>query len=699
MKKTLLALSITAALLTSGGLAAQDHSNRANELDKVVVAASPLRHGAEDVVRPVEILAGTELDDSREATLGDTVSKLPGVQSSFFGAGVGRPIIRGLDGPRVQVLSEGLGTLDVSTVSVDHAVTIEPFLADQIEVLKGPATLLFGSGAVGGAVNVVDGRIHEERVDGISGRTELRGNTVADERAGMFRVDAGAGNVVVHADTFYRETDDYEIPGFAELEHDDHDHGDGDDDDHGHEEPAQGLLENSATRTRGGAVGASYVGERGFAGMSLSRHESRYGVPGHEHDDHVHDDDHGDESNDDHGDGDDPEEHGGVVIDMKQTRVDVKAGLDQPFAGHQSLRVRMAHNDYEHVELEGDEIGTRFDNTGVEGRVELVHDEIAGWTGAYGLQFGRRDFKAVGEEAFVPPSESTDLGLFLIERRQWDRLLLEVGGRIDRQKIDPESPHPSRDFDAFSVSMAGEWRFSDRWHLRLGIDRAQRAPGAEELYSDGLHVATGSYEIGDVDLGRETSNQAELGVHYHSDPIELKVSTYVNRFDDFIHLAETGEEIDHVEVHQWQQADARFHGAEVEVKIKLVDNGYGRYQLRLLADTVRGKLDDGGGNLPRIAPGRFGAGLDWSLGNWRAGLSAVRYRSQNDVAEHETATDGYTLVDADLAYAFDIGENEMEVFVQGRNLSDEEARLHTSFLKNIAPLPGRSIGFGVRAFF
>lgn len=689
MKKTLLVLAIVSALSLPGAVHAQDHTQRATELDQIVVTASPMRHSAEDVVRPVEILAGTVLDDIRASTLGETVAKLPGVQSSFFGAGVGRPIIRGLDGPRVQVLNEGLGTLDVSTVSVDHAVTVEPFLADQIEVLKGPATLLFGSGAVGGAVNVVDGRIHEERADGISGRAELRGNTGADERAGMARIDAGTGNFVFHADGFHRETGDYDIPGFAEQESA-HDH---DDDDHDHGEPSRGVLENSATRTRGGAVGVSYIGDRGFAGVSLSRFDSRYGVPGHEH---GHGDEHADGEDHDHGD---EGEHSDVVIDMKQTRVDVKAGLDQPFAGHRSLRVRLAHNDYQHVELEGEAIGTRFDNAGVEGRVELVHDEMAGWNGAYGLQFGRRDFEAVGDEAFVPPSVSSDLGVFLIERRQWNRLLLEVGGRFDRQSVDPENALPQRDIDSISASVAGEWRFTDRWHLRLGLDRAQRAPGAEELYSDGLHVATGSFEIGDAALERETSNQVELGLHYHSDPVELRLSTYLNRFDDFIYLADTGQENGEVEVRQWQQSNARFKGAEGELKLKLTENATGRYQVRLLADTVRGTLDDGGGNLPRIAPGRFGGGLDWSLGHWRAGVSALHYLSQIDVAEHETPTDGYTLFDADLAYAFDIGESAMEVFLQGRNLGNEEARLHTSFLKNIAPLPGRSIGFGVRAFF
>jgi iron complex outermembrane receptor protein len=684
-RPTLLTIAILIAF-ASQCAQAQDHAERAaDQLDEVVVTASPLRRKTDDLARPIEVVTGTALDDQREKTLGESVARLPGVQSSFFGAGVGRPIIRGLDGARVQVLSEGIGSLDVSTVSADHAVTIEPFLADQIEVLKGPATLLFGSGAVGGAVNVVDGRIHEQAVDGFGGRMELRGNTVADERAGAFRIDGDAGRLGLHADAFYRETGDYEIPGFAERGHDDHDHGD----DHEDEE-TRGLLENSRTRVRGGAFGASYIGERGFLGGALSRYENRYGVPGHSH---------GHEDHDDEGDDDHEEEHGDVVIDMEQTRTDVKSGLNRPFSGHEALRVRIAHNDYRHVELEGDEIGTRFENTGTEARIELVHAPIAGWTGAYGTQVGQRDFEAIGEEAFVPPSESSDLGLFLIERREWERASLEAGGRYDRVKVDPDFDHPSVSTGAFSASLAGEWRFSGDWHLRLGLDRAQRAPGAEELYSDGLHVATGGYEIGHPGLDKETANQVELGLHYHGQRVELKLAAYLNRFDDFIYLAETGEDIDESPIRQWRQDDAEFHGGEAELGLTLADNASGRYRLRLMADTVRGELDDGLGNLPRIAPGRFGAGLDWNWNGWRASISALHYRRQNRIATNETSTPGFTLVGADLAYAIDVGDEEIEVFLQGRNLGNEEARLHTSFLKDVAPLPGRSMGFGVRAYF
>lgn len=697
MRNRPLAAAVAALLGTPAALPAwaQDHAERARELDTVVIQATPLRQLSEGTARPVEVLTGPALDDRRAATLGETVAGLPGVQSSYFGAGVGRPIIRGLEGPRVQVLSEGLSSQDVSTVSVDHAVTIEPFLADQVEVLKGPSTLLFGSGAIGGAVNVVEGRIHEQQLEGIGGRAELRGDTVADERAGMFRIDAGNGPWVFHADAWYRRTDDYRIPGEAERhDHEENGHAFGhDDDDHGHDHG--GRLENSATRNRGGAVALSRVGERGFLGVALSRFESRYGLPGHGH---HHDDGH-DLPAGIRAPGDEEEEHEEVTLDMRQDRADLKAGLDAPFAGHEALRVRLSHSDYTHTEFEGDEVGTVFGNRALEARVELVHAEIGGWRGAYGVQAGRRDFEALGEEAFVPGSRGSDIGLFLVERREWDRFNLELGGRVERNRISPDTgDHDPASFTGVSASAAAEWRFTEALHLRLGLDRAQRAPSAEELFSDGEHVATQAIELGDAELGKETANNIELGLHWHGERVDFRASVYRTRFDDFIFLADTGEEDDGLPVRQWSQADADFRGAEAELKVTLAENASGRHQLRLMADTVRGELRDGG-NLPRIAPGRWGIGYGWSRGAWRASASALRHRGQDRVAAFETATPGHTLVDADLAWSFMAGDTELELFAQGRNLTDREARVHTSFLKDQAPLPGRSLGVGLRAFF
>ncbi|MGQ4659979.1 TonB-dependent receptor domain-containing protein [Lysobacter sp. F6437] len=728
-----LVLAVSMALPLAAQAAAQvevptaGHDHQPTDLTAVEVHATPLAGTAEDLVRPVEVLAGERLDAAKANSLGETVNKLPGVQSSYFGPGVGRPIIRGFDGARVQVLSNGLGSGDVSTVSVDHAVSIEPFLANQVEVLKGPATLLYGSGAIGGAVNVIDGRIPEHvTAEPLQGRAELRGGTVNDQRTGMLRLDgtSESGNVVFHFDALHRETGDYEIPGFAENEHAHEEH---EEPGHAHEEELgmAGILPNSAVRTDSAALGVSWVGDRGFLGVGYSLFNSRYGVPGHSHpegeDDHAHDDhDHDEPAGEAHHD------EGAVRIVMDQRRSEVRGGLDD-LGAFESLRVKFARTDYTHTEYEGDEVGTVFDNTGTEARVELVHQPVLGWDGALGVQWSQRDFLAVGAEAFVPGSESNDTGLFWIGEREFGPTKLEIGARHDRNEVDVDDSiaiGPDRKFDTTSLSAALRWDLDDTLHLSLGLDRAQRAPTAEELFSNGLHVATGSVELGNPDLDVETANRAELGLHWHNGPLRVGASVYQARFDDFVYLADTGIVEHDGPVRSWTQHDARFNGAEAEVDWTFIDNDNGAWSMRVFGDVVRAKLDGSGsreiavsvphgdhnhnyvatlandGNLPRIAPARVGGELRWETGEWRASLGAVRYAEQDDVAEHETATPGYTLVDAHLAWHIDShGGNAWEVFLDGNNLLDEEARPHTSFLKDLAPLPGRGIEFGVRAFF
>ena len=688
-------------------------------LDAVEVKATPLPDTAENLARPVEVLSGARLDEAKANSLGETVNKLPGVQSSYFGPGVGRPIVRGFDGARVQVLSDGLGSGDVSTVSADHAVTIEPFLADQIEVLKGPATLLYGSGAIGGAVNVIDGRIPEVEPDEpFQGRAEVRADSVNDGGTGMLRLDGATGNgFVFHFDGLHRETGDYSIPGYAESARQLAEEGETPDPD------THGVLPNSALRTNSAALGLSWVGDAGFLGAGYSLYSTRYGVPGHSHEHEHGEDEHGHEEEHEEEAG---HEEDGVRIVMDQRRTEVRGGLNDigPF---KSLRAKLARTEYTHTEFEGDVVGTVFDNDSTEGRVELVHQPFGGFDGAFGLQFARRDFLAIGDEAFVPASKSRDAGLFWIGQRQFDALKLELGARHDQNRIDVDDRTaigPDRDFDTTSLSAALQWDFSEAFHLSLGLDRAQRSPTAEELYSNGVHVATGSVELGAPDLDVETANRAELGLHWHRGPLKLGAALYHVRYDDFIYLADTGVEEHDGPVRLWTQDDARFNGAEAEADWNFAQNDSGSWNARLFGDIVRGELSGSGsrevdfsvphgdhthdytaqlargGNLPRIAPHRVGGEVRWELGDWRASLGAVRYARQDDVAAYETETPGYTLVDAHIAWHRDTpAGNAWEVFLDGSNLLDEEARVHTSFLKDVAPLPGRGVGFGVRAFF
>lgn len=724
LKPHALSLALAAAMLPSLAMAADDAGNHRDrhltELSTVKVTASPLQGDAESLARPVDVLAGERLDEQKAGTLGDTVAKLPGVQSTFFGPGVGRPIIRGQEGPRVAVLSNGMGNMDASTVSADHATSIEPFLADQIEVLKGPATLLFGSGAIGGAVNVVDGRIARELPDRpLSGRAELRGNSVNDERSGMFRLDGVSGNVVLHVDGLVRNGDDYRIPGYAVIDgledHSGHDHKEGDTD-----ESRRGRLDNSSVRTRAGGVGATWLGDEGYFGVSASTYRTNYGIPNGAH---VHaDDDHGHDHDHDHGDEEEGDEHD-VRIDMVQNRFEAKGGIYQPTSFLKNISLRTAYTDYEHTELEAGTPATRFTNRGIEGRLEAVQEQIGGWDGAFGLQFGNSDFGANGEEAFVPDTATKNIGLFVLQEKQFGPFKLELGGRHDQVKLDPTGDYRARTFGATNLSAAGIWTLNDAVDLRFGIDSSERAPTNEELYAAGAHIATRSLEIGDANLKTERGQRVELGIHTHSERVDFSASIYQTRFKDFIYLADTGV-VESLPVRLWTQQDATFKGAEAEALFHLFEGNAGDWDLRVFGDYVNAELDGSGsrsvdiavphgdhnhnytvdlantGYLPRIAPGRVGADLRWAKNGWRASVGAVRYSSQKDVAQNEEPSNGYTLVDAHVAYRWDrTDSNSYEVFLDGSNLTNREVRPHTSLLRDYSPLPGRGVAFGIRAYF
>jgi iron complex outermembrane receptor protein len=623
----------------------------ASRLPVIVVTSVPGGQEADKIVTPVSVLSGVELDDARAGTIGQTVANVPGVQTTSFGQGVGRPVIRGLDGPRVSVLSDGLGSEDVSNVSQDHAVTVEPFLADQIEILKGPSTLLYGSGAIGGVVNVVDGRIPQAApANGLSGRIQIGYDSASDGYSEAFRVDSGGDGFALHADGLNRRDRDYDIPGET--------------------------LPNSYVHTNAGAIGGSWLGDRGYLGLSVSRYLDTYGNPA--------------EAGDN---GDAP-----VHLQMQQTRYDLKGALDAPFSGIDKAEFSFGHTDYQHIEFDGNVPGTTFTNMANEGRMLLTHAPVGGWSGAFGVQAFQRNFAAVGDETFVPPTSTKGLGLFVTERQGFGALDVDLGARADHQDSSPQGG-VERDFHPYSLSAGFAWRFDDAWHLALNLDRAQRAPAEEELFANGPHDASATFEIGDPRLRDETANQAELGLHYHGERVEAKVAVYENRYNDFIYLADTGLIEDDLPVRDWSQADAKFRGAEAEATFHLTANASGHYDLRLWGDTVRATLDNGG-NLPRIPTARLGSELSWHDDAWRASFGAVRYSRQDDTAVFESDTAGFTLVNAHLAWNFiSQDRSDWEAFIDGNNLANQTARLSTSLIKDAAPLPGRSLSFGIRGMF
>lgn len=690
--------------------AAADNEQSSTQLDTITVQASAFERSADELAQPVDVLYGEDLNRKRAGSLGETLDGELGVSSADFGPGVGRPVIRGQGGPRVLMLENGINSMDASSVSADHAVSIDPAHAEQIEIIKGPATLLYGSGAAAGVINVVNGRLPREVIPGVHGSAALNYTDNADIRSGAFDLNIGYEDFVFRFDAAGRRAHDTEIPGHADIDHDAEEAHEGEEEhEEEHEEERAGLIENSSLVTESGSATAAWILPQRILSATVSRHRSNYGVPGHAH---GHEEEEGAAE----------EEEAGVRIALEQTRVDLNGEWFDLGPAFERLRTRIGINDYEHAELEGDEVGTVFDNRELELRTELTHAPWGQWRGVFGLQFNNRDFEAIGDEAFVPPVETRSTGLFWIEERPIGEHRLELGLRVEQLRH--EGPTVAAlDFTPLSLSAGYVHELNAAHHLRLTATRSQRAPVAEELYAFGPHLATSNFERGNTALGLETANNLEIGIDRHVGRWQWQLNLFVNQIQDYIYQQEvdlglnadgsnTGEatgasdgEADFVDEEggfeddgelrllDYRADDARFIGAEAETRWRFND-GPRPWELRLFADTVQGQLD-GGQNLPRITPTRVGAQIGGGLRRWYLGLGYTEVLEQDEVSPLETPTDGYSLLSLDLSYDLPV-DGLATVFLRGRNLLDEEARRHTSFLKDVAPLPGASLSLGLR---
>lgn len=673
--------------------ATHDHKS-SRQLEEVIVSASPIHNQHSDNARPISMLNGDDLRRNAASTLAETLTGQVGVSSASFGPGVGNPVIRGQSANRVKVMQDNLDTLDASNTSADHANTTEPLLADQIEILRGPSTLRFGSGAIGGVVNVIDGRIPSRQADGVTGAVETRFSSVNQESASVFRVDGGAGAFAWHVDGLYRDSNDVDIPGYSNQHHP--------------EEGGKGYIPNTDSRAHAYTLGGSWVGERGFLGLSVNRQQNQYGIPAgaHSHaseeDDH---DDHGDHHDHDHDhhhhDHDSHDDTVNVRVDMDQTRYDLKGELHDPLPGFSRLLVRTAYNDYQHTELENGVTGTKFDSNAWESRVELVHNPVAGWEGAVGVQYTDREYGAVGAEAFIPRSTGIqNLGVFWIEEKHWDTQWVELGLRHERQTVAPDDGRGTIEHSASSASLGYHWSPADNHHFSALYSLAERAPSMEELLSDGAHIATQTYDLGDRDLDNEVSRNVDLG--YEWQPLEsalidsFKINLFYNQISDFIYQHKTGIEDhgSHMTVFRYQQQDARFHGTEIEATLRLSDS----LKLRLFGDAVRAKFEEGG-DVPRLPPHRVGAELQLEQPGWYGSLQVIEAATQNHTGDGEDSTDGYTRVDAQVSVPLAWGADGSLVFVRATNLLDDDIRHSSSFLREVAPEAGRGISAGVRLAF
>ncbi len=660
------------------------------KLPGVTVTASPFKDRGElEMTQPTSILQGDNLRRKRETSLGDTLSNELGVSSSSFGPGASRPIIRALDGPRIQILENGIGTLDASSLSPDHAVTVETLNASQIEILRGPATLLYGGGATGGVVNVVTDRIPTRLFKTPKGNAEIRGNTATEEKAGSFNVNKSFGQMSWSLGAFKRKTEDYSIPGQANNSglpiagsHDGQGSIDGQ-----QFSNDKNIVRNSAVDSQGLSGGGSYIGERGFLGGSISLMESKYGIPT-------------------------PEL---ASVDQTQARYNLSGQLDNPLTGIERVKVRTGYNDYKHKEIESTgETATRFKNRELETRAEFLHSPIASFAGLFGVQFQDRTFSALGEEAIVPVTKSRSTGVFIVEERNWEKVRFEFGGRYEHATRDPQNnTDPSRAFNLFSGSTGASWNFIQDYNLGLTAIHGQRAPAIEELYVNGIHHGTATLQVGDHTLRKEAHNNFDVSLSKTTGFMRWKVNAFYNRFNRYIFYKSADSNGDRIAdrvnhegeletggeflVQNLAQTDATFYGAEAEVIFALRPDSL---DLRLFTDYVRGKLGHDNGNVPRVTPQRFGFELNYRSGPFSTNLTTIHVLRQNKAAELETNTSGYTVLNLEASYLLkQTRSNGIRLFVQGRNLLDEEMRVHTSYLKNFVPLPGRALVAGIRSDF
>ena len=679
-----------------------DLHNRAEDYSgQIVVSTRGLKQL--DILAGTSVLEGAELQRETTGQIGDVLDKLPGVSSSGFSPGASRPILRGFSGERVRTLIDGIGTIDASNTSDDHAVAIDPLTTERIEVLRGPAVLLYGSQAIGGAVNVIDKRIPRRvpdeaiHIDALGSFDSVNDQTLL---GGSIDLPIGGG-FVVHADGGYRDAGDLTVPGYvlsdtlradvlADAEEEAAE---------GHADEAaelrelaerRGRLPNSFARAWSANAGFAFFAGESNLGASVGWYDTTYGVPERPGAGHAHEEGEAEEE--------EGAEEGPVTIGLRQFRADLRGELALGDGFLDRLITRVGYTDYTHTEFEGDEVGTVFDVNGIEARAEFIQNDSGPLRGSFGAQYYFRDFQAIGAEAFVAPNRTDQFGLFALQEVDIGPVQLEAAGRYERTSVRSAELGIDRDFNGFSGALGLAHETSGGLRFGLNGTRVQRAPSGEELFANGPHIATQAFEIGDPNLKMEKAWGVEAYARGRVGPAQVSLAVFQNWFDDYIYLSETGEEEDGLPVFAFLQDDAKYFGIEGEVSLPFVE----REGLKLLADVrgefVRAELDDGS-PLPRIPPLSLLGALEAQTDAFDARVEVEWFAEQDRVAAFESPTDDFTFVNASLAWKPLRGNGSVTILGQVDNIFDVEGRRHASFTKDFVPLGGRNFKLSARLSF
>lgn len=661
------------------------------QLEDFVVSAGPIAQSLDDFASPFSSLDSEEIQQNSGSTIGELLEGQPGVSSTSFGSAASRPVIRGFDGARVRVLDSGIEALDASSISVDHAVATEPLLLDRVEILRGPSTLLYGSSAIGGVVNMIGREIPRSPVSTageVEGGFKSSYDSASSGETTLGYIKAGGEDWAMSVTGLTRDNDDYEIPGHAESEP--------------HEgEEATGILENSFVETDSYSIGSTwFFNEGSYFGVSYSNYNSLYGVAGHAHEEEDEEEE-------------EEEEEAPTIVDLERKRYDAELVLIEPLDWIKAARVRLGYTDYMHVESEGDH-ATRYDNEGWELRGEIAHDSFASFDeGVVGIQFADNDFSAIGEEAFTPESNTQNQAIFISEHIHNGDLHWEFGARVENQTVDPDAQDRPDLVDysdtALSLAVSAIWNFAENQSLTFSLQRSQRHPSSTELYALGAHIATDQYEIGDAALGLETAYGIDLRHDYSAGNWSTTVSAFYTTFDDYIYSRNLGTEkilvndepgehfgdITRYDEYRFEAVDALFWGFEAEANYIAYQSEGSTVTVGLLVDYVRATNEDDNTNLPRITPMRVGGKLRIENGAWAVGALLRQNFKQSNNAAYESETGSFTELQIDLSHSFELEGGELTLFAQGRNLLNEDIRRHTSFIKDKAPQPGRSVNVGL----